>query len=63
VNRIYFCSGHRPSNLKLCKGILEGISGWWRLASPQEAKDRGLDIEPSNGMPSGWFVPEPLEDL
>jgi hypothetical protein len=63
VNRICFCSGHRPSNLKLCKGILDGISGWWRLVSPQEAKDRGLDKEPSNGMPSGWFVPEPFDDL
>lgn len=60
-NRMCVCSGNRPSELKIRKGILGELSGWWRLASPQEAKDRGLDKEPSNGMPSGWFVQEPLD--
>jgi hypothetical protein len=60
-NRMCVCSGKRPEELKITSGILDGISGWWRLVSPQEAKDRGLDKEPSNGMPSGWFVPEPFD--
>jgi len=59
-NRLCVCSGKRPGELQITSGILDELSGWWRLASPQEAKDRCLDRKPSNGMPSGWFVPEQL---
>ncbi len=59
-NGMCVCSGARPEELKIRRGVLHRLSGWWRLASPQEAEERGLVKEPANGMPSGWFVRELL---
>jgi len=57
-NGMCVCSGARPEELKIRRGLLDRLSGWWRLASPREAEERGLAKEPVNGMPSGWFVRE-----
>jgi hypothetical protein len=55
------CSNTHPKLHGIRPNILRSFKSRWRLVSPVEAADRRLPLEPTDRMPSGWFVEAPID--
>ena len=59
-NNLCIMSANKPSEVQFRPSILEGVSSWWRLVSPEEAQERDLSKAPTDDMPTGWCIRETL---
>jgi|688.fasta_scaffold70145_2 hypothetical protein len=56
--KLGLCSTSPPDSIKLKHTFSNSIARFWRLASPIEALEKQLSIEPTPQIASGWFVNE-----
>lgn len=61
MGELGICSSTSPKLHGIKPNILRSFKSWWRLVSPEQAADRRLPLGPTDRMPSGWFVEEPIE--
>ena len=61
LGELGICSSAHPRLYCISPTILRSFKTWWRLVSPEQAADRRLPVEPTDRMPSGWFIEEPLD--
>ena len=61
MGELGICSSTSPKLHGIKPNILRSFKSWWRLVSPEQAADRRLPLGPTDRMPSGWFIEEPLD--